>query len=270
MPENHILKEKKENIFYLTLNREKKRNALTFEMLQEICEIIEGLIIDPDIRVVIIRGRGTVFSSGVDFNSLGSLAGRFMTDAAAGGGPIRADINKFQHFLNRLEAIEIPIICAMHGGVFGMAVELTLACDFRLMSADCIWGLPEAKFGLIADLGGTARLSRMLGQSRAMEILMTARRYTAAQALDWGLAAYLYPTREKLYEEADNLAMDIIKMAPLAVGAVKKVIKKGEGVDLMAHLDMEGDMQSILLRTDDFQEGITALLEKRAPVWQKK
>jgi len=270
MPDNHILKEKKRNIFYLTLNREKKRNALTFEMLQEICEIIEGLIVDPDIRVVIIRGHGTVFSSGVDFNSLGSLAGRFMTDAAAGGGTIRADINKFQHFLNRLEAIEIPIICAMHGGIFGMAVELTLACDFRLMSADCIWGLPEAKFGLIADLGGTARLSRMLGQSRAMEILMTARRYTAAQALDWGLAAYLYPTREKLYKEADNLAMDIIKMAPLAVGAVKKVINKGEGVNLMTHLDMEGDMQSILLRTNDFQEGITALLEKRAPVWQKK
>ncbi|MBW2593435.1 MAG: enoyl-CoA hydratase/isomerase family protein [Deltaproteobacteria bacterium] len=270
MPENHILKEKKEHIFYITLNREKKRNALTFEMLQEICEIIEGLINDPEIRVVIIRGKGTVFSSGVDFNSLGSLVGRFRADTAAGGAPIRSDINKLQHYLNRLETIEIPIICAIHGAVFGMAVELALACDFRLMSTDCIWGLPEAKFGLIADLGGTARLSRMLGPSRAMEILMTARRYTAAQALDWGLAAYLYPTREKLYKEADNLAMDIIKMAPLAVGAVKKVVNKGDGVDLMTHLDMEGDMQSILMRTADFQEGITALMEKRDPIWQKK
>ena len=206
----------------------------------------------------------------VDFNSLGSLVGRFMTDTAAGGAPIRADISKFQHFLNRLGTVEIPIICAMHGGVFGMAVELALACDFRLMSTDCIWGLPEAKFGLIADLGGTARLSRIIGPSRAMEVLMTARRYTAAQALDWGLAAHVYSTREKLYEEADNLAMDIIKMAPLAVGAFKKVINKGDGVDLMTHLDMEVDMQSILLRTADFQEGITALMEKRAPVWQKK
>lgn len=270
MPENHILKEKKENIFYITLNREKKRNALTFEMLQEICEIIEGLINDPEIRVVIIRGKGTVFSSGVDFNSLGSLVGRFMADTAAGGSPIRADINKLQHYLNRLETIELPIICAMHGGVFGMAVELALACDFRLMSADCFWALPEAKFGLIADLGGTARLSRMLGPSRAMEILMTGRRFTAAQALAWGLAAYVYPTLEQLCKEADNLAMDIIKMAPLAVGAVKKVVNKGEGVDLMTHLDMEGDMQSMLLRTDDFQEGITALMEKRTPVWKKK
>jgi enoyl-CoA hydratase len=270
MSENHILKTKEKNIFYLTLNREQKRNALTFEMLQEICETIESLINDPDVRVVIIRGQGTVFSSGIDFNSLGSLVGRFMTDAAAGGAPIRADISRFQHFLNRLEAIEIPIICAMHGGVFGMAVELTLACDFRLMSTDCIWGLPEAKFGLIADLGGTARLSRMLSPSRAMEILMTARNYTADQALDWGLAAYVYPTREALYAAADSLAMDIIKMAPLAVGAVKKVVNKGEGVDLMTHLGMEVDMQSMLLRSTDFQEGITALMEKRPPVWQKK
>jgi len=80
--------------FYITLNREQKRNALTFEMLKEICDTIEGLIVEPEIRVVIIRGKGTVFSSGVDFNSLCSLVGRFMTDTAAGGAPIRADISK--------------------------------------------------------------------------------------------------------------------------------------------------------------------------------
>ncbi len=99
---------------------------------------------------------------------------------------------------------------------------------------------------------------------------MTSRHYTAVQALNWGLAAYVYPTREKLYEEADNLAIDIIKMAPLAVEAVKRMVSKGEGVDLMTHLGMEVDMQSMLLKINDFQEGITALMEKRDPVWQKK
>ena len=99
---------------------------------------------------------------------------------------------------------------------------------------------------------------------------MTARRYTAEQALAWNLAGYVYPSREDLYAAADQLAADIAKMAPLAVGAVKKIVNKGEGVDLLTHLDMEVTMQSMLLRTADFQEGMTALMEKRDPDWQRK
>jgi enoyl-CoA hydratase len=103
-----------------------------------------------------------------------------------------------------------------------------------------------------------------------MEILMTTKRYAAQQALDWGLINYLYPTQEALFEEADKLAQDIIKSAPLAVGAFKKIIKRGEGVDLMTHLDMEASLQSIMIRTEDFQEGVNALIEGRDPQWKRK
>jgi len=266
---NTLLEEKKGPIFTLTLNRPEKRNALPFEMLRDICQKVEALIIDPEIRGIIIKGNGKVFSAGVDFNSLGMLAGRFMGDHAAGGASIRADIHKFQQYLNRLESIEIPIICAMHGAVFGMALELALACDIRLMTDDCLWGLPEHQFGLIADLGGTSRLNRTIGASRAMEVLMTGKRYPADNALEWGLVNHLYP-EDILVTKAENLVMDISKMAPLAVGATKKIIKKGEGVDLMTQLDMEVSYQSILLRSEDFQEGVTALMEKRDPVWKRK
>ena len=264
-----LLEDKKGPIYTLTLNRPEKRNALPFEMLRDICLKIEDQIIDPEIRGIIIKGSGKVFSAGVDFNSLGMLAGRFMGDHAAGGAPIRADIYKFQQYLNRIESIEIPIVCAMHGGVFGMALELALACDLRLMSDDCTWGLPEHQFGLIADLGGTSRLHRTIGAARAMEVLMTGRRYPAAKALEWGLTSYLYP-EDILVAEAEKLIIDISKMAPLAVGATKKIIKRGEGVDLMTQLDMEVSYQSILLRSEDFQEGVTALMEKRDPVWKRK
>jgi len=220
--------------------------------------------------VVILRGEGKRFSAGIDFNSLGELAGTFLGDAGGGGAAIRAEIHRGQQVLNRMESIEVPIICAMHGGVFGLGVEVALACDIRLMSEDCPWGLPEAQFGLIADLGGTARLSKLLGQSRAMEILMTANRFSARQALDWGLINYLYPTREDLYAGAEKMAQDIIKSAPLAVGAFKKIIKRGEGVDLMTHLDMEVSMQSIMIRSEDFKEGVEAFIENRSPVWKRK
>jgi len=269
MSEEHVLGEKKGHVFYLTLNRVDKRNALTFEMLAAISQMIEGLMTDSEIRAVIVKGEGPVFSAGVDFNSLAMLVSRFMTEAAAGGAVIRAEINKFQQHLNRLETFEIPIICAMHGRALGLAVELSLACDFRLMSDDCLWGMPELRFGVIPDLGGTARLAKLLGPSRAMEILMTGRQYSADQALKWGLVDYVYPESE-LLAEAEKLADDIAKMGPLAVGAVKKVVKRGQGVDLMTQLDMEANLQSILLRSEDFTEGVTALMEKRAPNWKRK
>ena len=171
--------------------------------------------------------------------------------------------------MNRLEAVELPIICAMHGKVLGMGTELVLACDLRVMSADCRWGLPELRLGLIADLGGTTRLARMVGQARAMEILMTGNEFSADQALAWGLINYAV-SAEELIPTAERLADDIAKCAPLPVGATKKIIKRGEGVDLMTQLDMEVNLQSILLRTEDCQEGLTALMEKRAPRWKRK
>jgi enoyl-CoA hydratase/carnithine racemase len=267
--DNRLLGEKKGNIFYITLNRPEKRNAIAFEMLPEISQMVENQIIDPEIRAIIIKGEGKAFSAGVDFNSLGMLAGRWTGDESAGGAPIRSDIHKYQHYLNRLESIEIPIICAIHGAIFGLALELSLACDFRLMSDDCIWGMPELQFGLIADMGGTSRLHRTVGASRAMEILMTGKRYTAGKALEWGLVSYLYPENQMLLE-AEKLAADIAKMAPLAVGATKKIVKQGEHVDLMAQMDMEVTLQSILCRSEDFQEGIQSLMEKRDPQWKRK
>jgi enoyl-CoA hydratase/carnithine racemase len=238
-------------------------------MLMGICELAESQVPDSEIRAIIIRGEGKIFSAGVDFNSLGAEVGPFLGDTGAGGASLRALIYQYQQYLNRLEAVEIPLICAMHGKVLGLGVELALACDIRLMSADCTWGMPEAKMGLIADLGGTTRLSRLLGPSRAMEVLMTANEYSARQALDWGLISYRYPP-EDLLAAAAKMARDFSAAAPLAVGAVKKIVKRGEGVDLMTQLDMEVNLQSILLRTEDFQEGLQALMEKRQAKWKRK
>jgi enoyl-CoA hydratase/carnithine racemase len=269
MAENTIKGEKKGNIFYLTINRPEKRNAISFDMIEEMSVMVEDCIIDPDIRVIILKGAGKVFSAGVDLNSLGSLVERFGSDAAAGGAPIRADIAKYQQFVNRLETIEIPIICAMHNRALGLGLEIALASDIRLMSEDCLWGMLELKFGVIADLGGTSRLGRVVGSARAMEILMTRRMYTAQQALEWGLVNYVYPEQD-LFVEAEKMAEEIAATAPIPVGATKRIIKKGESVDLMTQLDMEVNLQSIILRSEDFKEGIQAMLENRKPNWQRQ
>jgi len=269
MTDNNLVGEKKGSIYTITFNRPAKRNAITVEMLTGICELVESQARDPDIRAIILKGEGKMFSAGVDFNSLGAEVGACLGEAGAGGAPLRALIYRFQQYLNRLEAVEIPIICAMHGRALGLGIELALACDIRLMSDDCIWAMPELKLGVIADVGGTSRLSRLLGPSRAMEIFLTAGDYTAQQAVDWGLVNYIYP-EDDLIAEAEKMAGDMAATAPLAGGAVKKIIKRGDGVDLMTQMDMEANHNSILLRTEDFQEGLTAMMEKRPAMWKKR
>jgi enoyl-CoA hydratase/carnithine racemase len=257
MTDNYLVGEKSGSIYTISFNRPAKRNAITVEMLTGICELAESQAGDPDIRAIILKGEGKMFSAGVDFNSLGAEVGARLGEAGAGGAPLRALIYQYQQYLNRLEAVEVPIICAMHGRALGLGIELALACDIRLMSDDCIWAMPELKLGVIADLGGTSRLAR------------TARDYTARQALDWGLVNYIYPVKD-LFAETEKMALDMAATAPLAGGAVKKIIKRGDGVDLMTQLDMEANHNSILLRTEDFQEGLAAMMEKRAANWKKK
>ena len=269
MSDKYLVGAKKQNVYIITLNRPAKRNALNVEMMIGLCEMVEHQASDPEVRAIILKGEGTVFSAGVDFNSLGAEVGACLGEAGAGGAGLRALIYRFQQYLNRLEAVEVPIICAMHGRALGLAVELALACDMRLMSSDCIWSMPELKLGVIADVGGTSRLSRLLGPARAMEVLMTGRDYSAQQALDWGLINYQYAA-EDLIGEAQKMVQDIATTAPLAAGAVKKIIKRGAGVDLMTQQDMEANHNSILLQTQDFQEGITAMMEKRPARWKKR
>lgn len=269
MTTEQIKGEKKGHIFYITLNRPEKRNAITSEMMVSICELAEAQMADPEIRAIILKAEGPIFSAGIDFMALGAEVGPLMGEADGGGARLRALIHKYQQYMNRLEAVELPIICALHGKVLGMGTELVLACDLRVMSTDCRWGLPELRLGLIADLGGTTRLTRLVGQARAMEVLMTGNEFSAEQAHCWGLINYVV-AGDELLATAEKLANDIANCAPLAVGATKKILKRGEGVDLMTQLDMEVNLQSILLKTEDCQEGLTALMEKRSPVWKRR
>lgn len=267
MSANYISGEKKGSIFHITLNRPEKRNAIRFEMFIELADMVESLIADPEVRVIILKGAGPVFSAGLDLEAMAALVNRYKDDGC--GAFIRSDVHKYQNFLTRLEVIEIPIICTMHSRAFGMSIEIALACDIRVMSEDCLWTMPEVRFGAICDLGGTSRLSRVIGAARAMEVLMTGDRFTAQQALQWGLVNHVFPA-ERMMDETEKLAARIAANAPLAVGATKNVIKRGNSLDLRAQLDIEGHQQSILLRSRDFSEAITAVMEKRPPEWKRE
>lgn len=268
MDKNFIKTEQKENIFYITLNRAEKRNAITFEMLGTFQEAIDECMKLSGIRGIILSGAGPMFSAGLDFTAAATLfqnsqeKGPFITH-------FRSFIKQAQHALNVLEDIEIPVIAAVNRLAVGLGLEIALACDLRIISEDCQLGLPETRLGLVADVGGTTRLSRAIGSARAKELIFTGRNVKAQEALQIGLANKVVPAAQ-LISEAEALIAQISKSAPLAVGLTKRIINKGDSIDKMTQMELEAYSQSLLIQTEDFLEGAMAFMQRREPQFKGK
>jgi enoyl-CoA hydratase/carnithine racemase len=218
-----------------------------------------------EVRAVILYGEGEVFSAGIDFKSLTSDTG---ASSEASGGP---DLARFRHFvgesqagLNRIESIEKPVIGAIHGYAGGLGLEIALACDARVVAKGIRLGMPEVRVGLVPDVGGTTRLARTVGYARAKELIMTARLVDADEAERIGLVNRVVATGSHL-AAAEELAREMARNAPVAVGLAKRIIDRGYSLDKMTFMELEMLAQSSLLMTEDFREGARALAERREP-----
>ncbi len=245
-------------IVHVVLNRPEKRNALNREVLRALIAAVTEAERDRSVRAIVLSGEGRVFSAGVDF---ASLKGDVGPEPPA---PFRVLVGEMQALLSRLETVEKPVIAAMHRYVPGLALELALACDFRIATTDCELGLPEVRVGLVPDVGGMARLVRTVGYARAKELVMTARMIPAAEALRIGLVTEVVEPDAHL-AAATRLATEIAANAPLAVGLAKRILDLGQHLDTHTFLQVEQLAQSILLPTADAHEGASALAERRTP-----
>ena len=250
------------NILTITLNRPEKRNALNGDLLEALGESFEKAREDSDVRGVLLRGEGKVFSSGIDAAWLGSAIGVSATMA-----DFRTTVGVLQGRFNRLETLEKPIVAALQGHCLGLGLELALACDFRVASRELQMGLPEVRVGLIPDVGGTTRLLRTVGPAWAKELIMTGKSITADEAQDIGLVNHV-TDETQLISRARELLAEIIRNAPLAVGLAKRIIDRAQGLDKQSGLELEALAQSTLLATEDFKEGAAALMERRQPKFQ--
>jgi len=247
-------------ILYVSLNRPQKRNAITPQMLEDLAEAVRGADAYPGVRAVIVSGEGPIFSAGIDLGALAETP-----EGSAGLNPgrwARRFAERLQHALHVIEATEVPVLGALHGQVLGLGLELALSFDLRVAAADLTLSIPEARLGLVADVGGTTRLARTVGPSRAKDMLMTARSIDAAEALQWGLVNRVVPAGELMLSTV-ALAQQIARNAPLAVGMAKQIIDQGDGLDKHSQMALERWAQSQLLSTEDFQEAVRAFLEKR-------
>jgi enoyl-CoA hydratase/carnithine racemase len=243
---------------HLVLNRPEKRNALNGELIEALGGAIEDASADESVRVVVLRGAGPMFSSGMDVNDLRALSER--------PGGLRTYRRPILAWWNLLEEMPKPTICQIHGACLGGAFELALACDFRVMAEDAVAGIMEVRVGLLPDVGGCSRLPAVVGIGNAKELIMTGKPIDGREAHRIGFANRIAPGDE-LEAMAGAFAGELLACAPAAVGLAKRIMDTAAKPALAATLEQEVAAQEKLAATEDFAEGARAFLEKRDPAF---
>jgi enoyl-CoA hydratase/carnithine racemase len=215
---------------HVVLNRPEKRNAMNQELLLELGDALRGATDDSSVDCVVLRGEGPVFSAGVDLGELASFAG----DPTV----LRPFRNVFLACANLCEAMIKPVVCEIQGACFGGALEVALGCDLRVAAAGAQLGLPEVKFGIIPDVGGSSRLPAVVGLGRAKELIMTAKTIDAAEAERIGLVNRVVPA-EELEQATQTLVEELLANSAVAVGRAKRVMDASARPALAQTLEME-------------------------------
>ncbi len=254
MSEKTILYHQEDGVATVTFNRPDKLNALNGQMKEELREIINRVAAAPDIRVLIFTGKGRAFMAGADvsmFLDLDPLSGKHLAQRA-------------QELLARLESLEIPVIAAVNGLALGGGLELAMACDLIYASGEAKFGQPEINLGLLPFVGGTQRLTRLVGKVVAKELCFTGRMMDAQEAKTLGLVARVIPG-DSLMAEVNKIAHILAQKPRVALRAIKQVIDRGFDLDLRNACALETDAVALCLSSPDAREGVSAFLEKRPP-----
>src|SRR2546421_4110238 len=245
-----------EAVRHVVLSRPEKRNALSGELIQALGDAFRGAAGADSVRVLVVRGEGAMFSSGMDLADL-----RALSENPRG---LRSYRREILAIWNLLEEMPKATVCQIHGACLGGAMELALACDMRVMADDAVIGLLETRIGLLPDVGGCSRLPAVVGLGIAKELIMTGRVVDGREAHRIGFANRIAPADE-LDGACDALCNELLACAPLAVGLAKRVMDSAAKPALATTLEQEVAAQQLLASSDDFAEGARAFREKRDP-----
>ena len=225
-------------------------NVIAMPQRDEIRKVFEALDEDPRVRVIVLRAEGEHFSSG------GYIKG--FLDASP------EHVSKLAWNMAAPARCSKPVIAANRGYTFGVGFEISLACDFRIVSETCRYALPEQKLGQIPGSGGSARLQKIVGITRTKDLVMRSKRIPGRQALDWGIATECVPDAD-LEKATDALVEELRAFSPIAQRTAKKLLNDTEDASLSIAIELEGHCYSRLRQADDFREGVEAFHAKRAP-----
>ena len=241
------------DIAIVTVDRQEALNALNQAVLFELSVAFEQAEADSDVRALVITGAGRAFVAGADIAGL-----RQLEDAFSG----RELSLQGQDVFSTLAALPFPTVAAINGFALGGGLELALAADLRVAAPTARLGLPEVGLGLIPGYGGTQRLPRLIGQGRALALILTGRHVQAGEALQLGLVNRV---ADAALAAAVELARTAARNGPVAVGLAKEAISRGLDVTLGQGLEIEADLFGLAATSQDMREGTSAFLEKRTP-----
>lgn len=247
--------EKSNRVAIVRIDREKKLNALNSALIEELAQTFDAIRKDDTVRAVILTGSGSkAFVAGADIGGF--------PDLSAAEGQALAKQGQVQLF-DKIADFPKPVVAAVNGYALGGGLELALACHIRIASVNAQMGLPEVSLGLIPGYGGTQRLPQVVGRGRALELILTARMIDAEKALHWGLVNAVVPL-ENLMEQAQKYCQQILKNAPSALGSALAAVNHPEAGQA-AGFAFEIEQFGACFGTSDFDEGVSAFLEKRKP-----
>lgn len=265
---DNVQVEIKGDVATILLNKPERLNALDNEMWHGIGDACRAVNAAPDVRVAVLMGAGGCFCAGLDVK-----AGSTLTAALDGLSPaqslvrIREHLAGHQASFSAVESLRVPVIAAIQRACMGAGLELALCCDVRLAAEGTLFSIPEVQLGLVPDMGGTQRLPRTVGIGKAKELIYSARRIDAAEALRIGLVNSVCPPGE-LAARAAELAAEIAANAPLAVQAAKQSIDGTFWRDRDAQLAWEADLAAQVLLSEDRKAGMRAAAERRRADYQ--
>ncbi|MCG3129416.1 MAG: putative enoyl-CoA hydratase echA8 [Phycisphaerae bacterium] len=247
-----ILIETRDRVGVITLNRPKQLNALNLELMKQLVAALEAFDADENVRAIVLAGSERAFAAGADIH-----------DMADSNVVEQVKRNQFARW-ERIRRISKPIVAAVSGHCLGGGCELMMHCDIIIASETAQFGQPEINLGVMPGAGGTQRLTRAAGKAVAMDVILTGRALSAAEALAAGLVSRVVP-KEHVLSEAMKAARLIAQKAPLAVRFAKESVLKAHETALSEGLEYERKLFYLLFATQDQREGMKAFIEKRKP-----
>ncbi len=253
-----VLLRKESGLYILTLNRPEAANSLNSSLVSELLSLLGDIKHDREAKVMILTGAGSrAFCAGADLKERKEMAEWEVPKAVEAIGGV----------MNAVADLPQPVIAAMNGGAFGGGLELALACDFRIAADTAKMGLTETALGIIPGAGGTQRLPRIIGVTAAKELIYTAKKITAEEAVRIGLVSKAVEA-QNVIREARILAQEIMENAPIALAQAKRAIDTGMETDLHSGIIIESLCYAKTIQTKDRLEGLKAFTEKRKPVYR--
>lgn len=251
----------------ISMNRPEKANGMTPDFWTELPRLMALLEGDEKIRCVVLTGEGKHFTGGMDLAAFSAIAALFKEEPGRAAHALRQKITRLQDTFNALERARFPVIAAIHGACIGGGIDMITACDIRLASRDAFFSIEEINIGMTADVGTLQRLPKLIAPSIAAELAYTGRRFSAEEALGFGLLSHLEDTREDIIAQALDVAQQIAAKSPLAIAGIKRNLAYSRDHGVADGLDYIATWNSGMLRGDDLTGAASAAMTKKQAVF---